>query len=241
MTVLVTDTSWRRRLMNREILVNHFFGSNQQPCFFSETILLRGQQTLYLQFANPSIVDATDFRFAFEHRKFQATALSRPQVTQHLAREDRNKLFRTPYWLTSDAAITIPASGTVTAFFTTTRDIITILYSATASFISAGVAGDIVEGFTVRLFDAATDRPLQNQPVARSCCSGSAGFPFVFPTGWMIEPNTKIRAEFTNLITDAATEVFWTFKGVASLTAINPFENRHTEFAPPGHYRVGAP
>jgi len=241
MTVLITDISWRRRLMNREILVNHVFGTNLQPAFFSETTFLRGQQTLQLNFQNNSVAGATSFRFLFETRKFQATSFSRPQVTQHIAKEDRNKLFRTPFWLTSNAAVVAPAGGVIDAFFTVSRDVTMIIYANVATFISTGVAGDIVQGFAVEFFDAKTERPLQNQPIARSCCSGSAGFPFVDGTGWMVEPNTTIRVRFTNLITDQPTEIFWTFKGVASLTAVNPFEVAKPELAYATPLSRGAP
>lgn len=241
MRVLVTDVSWRRRLMNRSILVNHLFGVNLQPAFVDETPVLRGQQTLIFEFANASTLGVTGFRFAMETRKFQATSLSRPQVTQYLAQSERDKLFKTPYWLTSPDDIVIPAAGVVDVFFQASADIYLLILANIATFISTGVAGDIVEGFTVEFFDAATERPLQNQPIARSCCSGSAGFPFVLPTGWMIEPNRLIHVRFTNLITDQPITIFWTFKGVAVYEASSTFGAQQVAMPYASSSHVGVP
>ena len=243
MSVLITDSAYRRRLMNRDILVNHVFGTNLTPLFVNESTVLESQQTMLFDFLNNSTVGPTDFQFGLEKRKFQATALSRQQVTDYLNQMRRRKLFLTPYWLTSDAPVNIPAAGTRDVFFTTTKDVYVVLFSNISSFISTGVAGDVIEGFTVEMFDAKTERPLFNQPIARSCCSGTAGFPFKLPTGWMVEPNTKIHLRFTNLITDAAIEIFWTFLGVADYASRNPFQYPEADIsvAQPNQFRVGAP
>lgn len=241
MTVQITDISWRRRLMNRAIIANHVFGTNLQPGFIDESIFLRGQQTLVFDFTNGSAAGATNFRFAMEIRKFQQTVLTRPQIAQHIALADRDKLFKTPYWFTSVDPIVIPAGAILDAFFIASEDIYLLLQSVIASFISAGVAGDTVEGFSVEFFDAKTERPLQNQPIARSCCSGTAGFPFVLPVPWLVEPTTVMRVRFRNLITDAPTTVFWTFRGVACYHASSPFDTTKVVLPIASQAHVGVP
>lgn len=216
LTVQITDNAWRRRLMNRPILANHVFGNNLRTFKLLETILLRQQQTLQLEFQNNSTAGASNFRFSMEHVKFQASELMNPEVTDYLARMSNRKLYLTPWWQTTDAPVTIPAGGTVNTFLTTTRDVLTVFFYSMMQALSTGVAGDLQERVLIRLFDAKTERPLQNQPFTMNTGTGTSQFPYHFATGWCIEPNTKIRAELTNLITDAPTEVFWTLGGVAS-------------------------
>jgi len=224
MTVQIFDLAWRRNLMNRDIPVDHVFGTNLSPFFLRESIFLEGQQVLQFNFLNNSTAGGTAFKFQMESRKFQATSLTRKNVTEYINDQRRRRLYLTPFWQTSNQAISIPAGGVVDVFFTTDRSFDFIILGNVSSFISTGTAGDLEEGFAVELFDAKTERPLQNQAVVRSCCSGSAGFPFLYPTGWIQEPNTILRVRFTNLITNAATEVFWTFFGVSNYTNTTPFQ-----------------
>lgn len=241
MSVQITDTAWRRRLMNMPVLVNHVFGSNLFPAFLRESTLLESQQTLLFDFYNNSTAGSTYFQFLLEKRKFQATALSRPDVTKYIQEMRRRKMFLSPFWLTSDYPVTIPAGAQADAFFTVTNDIYGIFFANMASFISTGSAGDTTEGFAVEFFDAKTERPLQNQPVARSCCSGTAGFPYVLPTGWIVEPNTKIHIRFTNLITDQPTTVFWTFAGVSAFVNKNVLQYPEVDVSVNSDASVGAP
>lgn len=216
LTVQITDNGWRRRLMNRAIIANHVFGNNLRPFRLLETILLRQQQTLQFDFQNNSTAGASNFRFAGETVKFQASELMNPEVTDYIARMSQRKLYLTPWWQTTDQAVTIPASGTVNAFFTFTRDVYTVLFYSMMQVLTTGVAGDLQERVTLSMFDAKTERPLQNQPFTLNTGTGTAQFPFHFPTGWCIEPNTKIRVQMTSLVTDQPIEVFWTLAGVAT-------------------------
>jgi hypothetical protein len=241
MSVVITDTAFRRRLMNRDVLVNHVFGSNLQPFFARESIGLEGQQTLQFDFLNNSALGATSFEWCLEARKFQSTAFTKKQVTEFIGELRKRKSFLYPFWLTSDQPITIPAGGTRDVFFTSTRDVMQVQMATIASFISAGVAGDVVEGFQAQFFDAKTERPLQNQPVVRSCCSGTAGFPYILPTPLMMEPNTRMRVRFQNLITDQPIDIFFTWVGVAVYAASNIFETPGVMVANPEAYSMGVP
>ena len=239
MTVQITDVAFRRRLSNRYVRVNDVFGSNQQPFFLPEALLLEAQQTLLFDFQNNSTAGATSFDFLCERRKFQATVFSRSEVTAYLAEQRKRKLFLNPFWLTSNSPITIPAGGSVDAFFTSSRDSYLVHQMIVGGFISSGVAGNTVEGFSAQIFDAKTERPLQNQAVVRSCCCGTPGFPYQLPCGLIQEPNTTIRVRFNNLITDAPTEVFFNFVGVVDWTARNPMEVQ-PGVAQPSELSIGA-
>lgn len=212
----------QRRLMNREILCDHLFGSPQNPFFLSESLFLEQKQTLAFNFINRSTAGAASFRFALEGRKFQNVNLTHRLLQQEIELQRRWKDVLMPFWLTTDAAVSIAASSNAIAFATTTQDQWFMITGAMASAITTGVAGDTQEYFTAKLFDPRTDRPLQNQPVSMNCGFGTASFPYVFPTPWLIEPQSQIKIELSNLITDQATEVFITFCGVSMYSHKTP-------------------
>ena len=229
-SVQIDDQAYRRRYMNRDILVNHIFGTPGNPLFLPQPIWLENQQVLIFQFLNNSIVGAATFRQLMEGRTFQAQSLSRSEVTQLIGKKRREAVFFNPFWLTSDNPIIIPAGGQTTAFFSNARDYYLLLRYIIRSWISTGIAGDVNEAFTVRFFDATNNRPLMNQPMTANMMGGNSNFPYVLPQPWSIEPVTSIRADFQNLITDQPTEVFLTFCGVGCFVANqNPWEGTRVD------------
>jgi len=229
-SVQITDQAYRRRYMNRDILVNHVFGTPGNPLFLANEIWLENQQVLIFQFNNNSVAGPVIFRQQMECRTFQAQSLSRNDVTALINQKRREGLFFNPFWLTSDNPIIIPAGGQATAFFSNARDYYLLLRYIIASAISTGIAGDLQEVFSVRFFDATNNRPLMNQPMTMTMVSGNSNFPYVLPQPWSIEPVTQIRADFQNLITDQPTEVFMTFHGTGCFVANqNPWENQRVD------------
>jgi hypothetical protein len=254
MSVQITDVAFRRRLTSRHILCSHVFGGAGQngsngipgyfPSFLRESLILEPQQTMLFDFNNNSTAGSTAFRFMMEQRKFQSTSLSRDQVTQYIGKMRARKSILQPYWLTSNEAINIPVGGVKNCFFNNTRSAYFIWFDTVATFIvnGGGAGGDTVEGFTVELFDAKTQRPLQNQPIARSCFAGSAGLPFHNPTALMMEPDTQIQMRITNLVTGGGTsiDVFITLVGVLNYQLENPFEASSVGVATPSAAQNGA-
>lgn len=254
MSCLITDVAFRRRLMNRDIPVTHIFGgggangsgevpAGYLPFFLRESLLLEAQQTMIFDFLNNSTAGSTSFRFALESRKFQAVSLSRQQVSDYINQERFRKTLLNPYWLTTDLPVTLNPLASQDVFFTNTKATYFVAFGAIATFIlNAGVpGGDTVQGFTVDWFDAKTERPLQNQSVARSCCMGTAGLPMQFPTALIFEPNTRMRMRLNSLVTGVTMDVFISLIGVNSYTLDNPFEDNRVSFAPPSAASVGAP
>jgi hypothetical protein len=243
LSVEITDVAWRRRLMNGPIPVNHVFGDRFMQHKMLETIFLEQQQTLQLQFSNRSLVAASNYRPALRGRKFQASAMINRQVSAHINAGRPRKRFLQPYWLGPQQPIVIPANGQVDAFYLNTRDVFTTLFRRMAFAITAGGAppSDTQEMFSFQIFDAVTNRPLSNQPVTMNCGAGTAQFPFEMATPICMDPNTLLRIHFFNLITDAVTEVFFTFGGVASYVGPGQMSARAAEIAPPGAYYVGVP
>lgn len=245
MSCVINDLAYRRALMNRDILVNQVFGSQLQPYFLNESIMLTQQQAINIQFFNNSIAGATNFDFAFEAGKYQASVLLNPDVTEEIADLRVRKTFLNPFWLTSDIAIALPAGGVGTAvrpfFFSVTRDIFFFAMHIMSQVIATG--GPLIQdNYEFRILDAKTNRPLiwDGQFVLESCGTGTANFPFVLPTALVTEPNTKIVVEIRNLNANPI-EIFFTFGGVADyVSMMNPYRDRAVQDPAPSAFSVGA-
>lgn len=226
LAVQIYDTVYRRNLMNRPILVDHVFGqflafpdvdanaAGLLPFKTPEHLFMDPQQTLQFSFFNGSINGSSSLRFHLEGRKIESPAWQKPEVKDWIPIQRERAKWLYPYWLTSDNLITVPGSSSVNAFITVTKDIELVLRKGMERVITNGGAGDALENYTVELFDGQTERPLQNQPVARSSFAGNANFAYWLPQDWYLEPNSLIRARFTNLRTNPIS-IFPTWHGVA--------------------------
>jgi hypothetical protein len=226
MSLTIQEIANRRVYMNRAIPVNHIFGSRLRPGLLDEPMKLEQQSNLQLQFFNNSILGPTGFRFAMEIGKVQASVLAHPQVTAKIQEMRRRGLFLTPFWLTSNAPISLAAAGAAgdrgTFFFLGTRDIFLYLFSIISSVIVTG--GPLLQdNFEFQILDAKTNRPLQNQPVLESCGTGTVQFPYYLPWALYVEPFTQIPVTIRNL-NPFPIEVFFTFRGVSDYVSVhNPF------------------
>lgn len=218
MRVKITDTAFRRDYMNRPVPVRHVFGNSRKPFFLQEKVLLEKNQTLLYQFFNHATSAPGSFALQNQAKKWQHEAFERPGVKELIRAQLARKTWCNPYWLTLDSDTQLAASGSATQFMTCTRDIMLVLFCAMGHGFTTGVAGDTQEVFTFNLFDAKTGRQLNNQPMTLNTGLGDAQNPYWFPHPLILEPYTQLKLEFTNLITDAATDVFVTFSGVAVYT-----------------------
>lgn len=221
LSVVLYDTVHRRNLMNRDILANHVFGSSLTPFFLYETTLLEKLQTLQLNFLNNSLAGASGFRCAFEAREYLDVGPNKAAVTKFLNVNRPRKTQLSPYWFTSPQPITLPAGAVVEVQFggSDTYDKTIILFNVMCTTLTTGIAGDVVEMAAFEFFAPKTDRPLQNSPVVRTCCTGNANFPYPLPVPLLLEPATLMRVRITNLVTDAPTNVFLTFHGLVYYSA----------------------
>lgn len=214
--VAISDTcKGQRSMMNRPVLCNHVFGSNEFPFFLSESIFLEPSQTLQFEFFNGSTAGSASFRFMLESRKMQEVNLTRKDIAEEIRKNRRDKEIFYPFWLTQTQDISLGAGGRGVAFFYNTLDQWLSLNYAMASAITTGVAGDTTELFSCEILDPWSQRPLQNQPLVRTCQFGTAQQPYVLPSPWLIPPDGQIQINLNNLVTDQATDVFITFHGVA--------------------------
>lgn len=240
-SVVIDDVVWRRSLMNRDVLVQHIFGNAQTPGRLHQPIFLEGQQTLKFNFFNNSLAGDDTFKFALEATKYQESSLTNQDITAGIGNVRAKSRYFTPFWLTTDAPLTVADGGTADAFLTVTKDISFLGVEIIASVISTGRAGNTQESIQFTLFDAETERPLMNQPVTLNTGTGTVGFPFKLPTGWLLRPNTRVRLTVTNLITDAPVEVFFTIAGISCYAGtFNLFDqNIHGEQKAPVWHGAG--
>lgn len=214
--VEITDTKFRRTMMNRPILVNHVFGDNLQQARLPMPILFNASQAFQLRFTNGSSAGESNYYPSFKGFKIQDTEVSREDLDALLDKNEPMANFAYPFWGTlDDGFATLAASGRATKFFSLTSEMTFVIYSMMASAISTGASGDTQELFTAEIYDPDDDVPLQSAPVTFNTGFGTAKFPYELPAPIIMGPNRKMRVDLVNLVTDQPTDVFLTFFGVA--------------------------
>jgi hypothetical protein len=219
--VEIEDPAWRRMLMNRDVPVQHVFGTAQKPLYMRESILLEGDQSLLFRFYNYSTAAPASITPMIEARKWQVESLKRPEVAAFIEGLRKRKLHIQPYWLTLDNGyIDVAASDMVTQFFTITGDIAFVAFNLYGYVSTTGTLGDTQEYVALEFFDAKTNRALQIQPTTLNTACGTAFNPFHLPAPLICEPASQIRVRIRNLVTNATVRVFLTFHGVACYMGI---------------------
>lgn len=214
----ITDSAFRRDLMNDYVLADHVFGSNTRPFKLPKSLLLEPKQTLQVQFQNNALDSADDaiVTQVAETRIFQRPAWNIPEIASRIKELRQEAPTFYPYWLTSDAAITVAAESGADAFFTVNRNMyFLILGHMVRALINNTYAVALAAPFSVDYYDPATGRLMNTAPVTTRAIGGSAEFPHWYPTGWLLEPNSKIRLHFTSLTSAGPMSLYWTFFGIA--------------------------
>jgi hypothetical protein len=232
-----------RQLCNRPVIAQHVFGSQQKPFMldtdikgtngFGETILLAPTQYLTFQFINPA--DATvALSILAQRTKIQNKARLSKGVDFQIKNAYERQKQVTPYWFSMDSSfkidlnipgVNLAASAVGDVFFTNKENLTLILTSCMASFMTTGVAGETVEGFAFEVFDPVTGGALQSSPVTFNCGVGSGLLPYRLPFPIFVGNRDSVRVRFTNLITDQATQIMFTFFGVAIWNPPGVYQN----------------
>lgn len=214
----ITDSTFRRDLMSGYIPVDHVFGTNVRPFKLPKSILLEPKQTLQVSFqenAAGASDDATVYQ-AMETRIFQRPAWNLPEVKSRILELRQEAPFFYPYWLTSEAEVTIPASGNATAFFYVNKNIhFLCLGHMVRALINNTYSVALAAPYSVDIYDPSTGRLMNTSPVTTRALGGSAEFPHWYPTGWLIEADSKIRLSFNSLTAAGPMSMYWTFFGIA--------------------------
>jgi hypothetical protein len=220
--VQITDVAYRRRLMNRHVLANHVFGNAQRPFRLMETTILDAQQTLMFEFKNNAVSGTSNFKIALEAWKLQRYGSGLPAARAFLADNKKRMSYLYPYWLTTEAAVTIPITngGTVDVYFRNPSDQWLLLGKLMGQSIPQAVGSDpeTAELFAFDLWDPKSERKLNNQPVTLNTGTGTAQFPFLLDPPLLVEPLSNIHMRLYNLLSAYTQEVFLTFAGVGCYT-----------------------
>lgn len=220
-----------RSLQNRAINLLHVFGTINNPFFLDDawtrSLMLKPQQLYTLKFYNTGLLTTLTLDMpALESTRIFGGAVNQAKdLLQDVTLKESDAVEVYPYWFTMQNDITnrygTPglqlAAGDVgvAQFFNNRDDIVLVMTSILATAITSGVAGDTEAVAAYELFTAYDQQPLQDQPVAFNCGAGIGSFPHRLSCPFVIQPKDQFEVKFTNLITDATTDVFFTFFGVA--------------------------
>lgn len=232
MQVLIKDGAHSdRELMNRYVNLLHVFGTVQNPFYldreWAASLYLKAQQLLTMQFQSTGLTT----NITLDMPAFEATGIfgNAIQNSKDLMRDVNLKQADAinvyPYWFTMQnnitgrydtAGLTLAASTFADAqFFNQRDDLVLLLTTVLATAISTGSTGDLEAKATFEIFTPYDEIALQDQPVAFNCGAGIGAFPHRLSCPLVIQPKDQFRVRFANLVTNANTEIFFTFFGVA--------------------------
>lgn len=202
-------TDGERRLSKRPIPVRHVFGNRYNPFMLldpkgSEPLMLRPQQVLQFNgFYNADTTQVTNFRFGAVGRRFSITRL-RPDTLPKLEAIIQRRKNCYPYWIalrqnlstTPLPGVSMAAGETADIFFEEEEDEILVTrilahgYDATATSETYNAVMD--------LWDARSEKKLNNQPIILSNAAFDATNPFQLASPIVMSSNMVVRARITN-------------------------------------------
>ena len=193
--VNIFDPGTRRNLMNRPVRLPTIAGTAARPFYLPESYLINtdnGPRDLQVTFTDFSGAP-NNVRLVFYGRKLYQNEAP-PDVQEDMVKYLQKKERTNVYFLTTDTAITIPASGTLTGpaapIFSATDEADTEVMKTT--FLADGL-------FTFQLRELRSNRTLSNNPIVSTSGWGTGQFPFVFQETFLIERNYDVAFELTDL------------------------------------------
>ena len=210
-TITIFDPGTSRYLMNREIhidtIVSGISGNGgQRPFIWPESYFMNVEdagRALVVQFRDLS-GSTNNVRFMLEGRRFY-TKEAPPEVYQKMYEYFGRKERTNVYFLTTDQAVTLPASSTTVTngYCRVTDEADFEIYKICA--VSQGP-------FEYTLRDTSSGRILSNDYTSNTMRTGNAEYPFIFPEPILIERNYQLQFDFRNL-SGASNAVYITLIG----------------------------
>jgi hypothetical protein len=219
-----------RQLSNRAVNVNHVFGNANNPFYcdgkFGRPLLMPPQGIISAAFLNSSTDQASLNGPLFETTRIGTRALQTSKaLAAQVNRETNDNRQLYPYWFgmenniegqTNVPGITLGASARIPVTFVNRRSNLTLLItSIMATTIHTGSTGDLEGVVAYEIFTPWEEIALQSQPVALNCGSGIGSFPHRLDAPLRVGPKETLKVVFTNLITNASVDLFWSFFGLA--------------------------
>jgi len=206
--VRLHDVGFNRDLMNRDILVETIMTptpGGQSPYILPETFWIEQRQSLIMTFTDLSNA-ANSVRPVFHGRKFWLRQARQGIADKLMAKRRQQRKITTPYFYTTDQAVTLAAAAAGT------RANITI--SDEGHFMAYKITYYSDGPFEFRLIDGETGQAISGAIFINSTAGGgTAALPYVFPEPWFIEKNRQIILEMNNLNALGANRVWFTMTG----------------------------
>jgi len=208
MTVRINDAAFRRDLMNRDVHIDTIMTptpGGQNPFILPETLWLEQRHSLVMTFTDLS--NAIQAVYPVIHgRRFMLKQAKPGIASRFITRRQLQMRVTTPYFMTTDAAVTL-ANGAVG-----TRANMTI--SQEGHFVAHKVMVVSDGPFNMRVTDGRSGVSLSGTIWPHMFNSvGTSRFPYIFCEPWFIARNSQLVFEFNNLNALGANRIFLTMAG----------------------------
>jgi hypothetical protein len=206
--VRLHDAGYNRDLMNRDVLVQTIMTpipGAQDPFILPETFWIEQRQSLIMTFTDFSAL-ANSVRPVFHGRKFFLRQARAGLADKFVAKRRQQRKITTPYFYTTDQAVTLAAAAVAT------RANITI--SDEGHFVAHKITFWSDGPFEYRLIDGENGQSTSGTVFINSTSgAGTAARPYILPEPWFIEKNRQLILEMNNLFAGGANRVFFTITG----------------------------
>lgn len=202
-TITIRQRSAARNLMSRPIHIRTFAGTAQTPALLREPLLFPSNSFLDCEITR---IDNTSLR---NLRMYLCGSLYTPwandltinpdwkaKIVDIIKKWDVRNRYVIPYYITPDDDIEITGDSTQEAFFKNSDDSCIEIFGATV----------VADGnFSLEISETRTRTLLQNGVITNTNAIGTANFPAIWPTSYLLYPGYRLRFLFSDLSSSANT------------------------------------
>jgi len=198
-----------REFMNREVHVRTIFGTGQQPALLREPYMFLSQHNINVQLIKISggVTTARLFLWGAQYFPWSPSLLmakrEKSDMTNLLRKWMNRRKYVTPFWLTTDEAVSLGANAAAD---------FTAKIGDDGPFEAFGHCVVATGAFSAEITETKTKQTLMNGVITDINGMGNSQFPTIYPTPYLIPAGYRLRMRFTNL-TAATNTIDWTFFG----------------------------
>jgi hypothetical protein len=208
-TVLMKEVGEVRQFMNRPIHIRTIAGPATTPLLLREPFMFKSQHNVSIQFQKVS-GGPTTLRFYLDGVRYYPWSpefMAKPQAHRDLTNIIRawykRRNYVTPFWLTTDTPVELDANGTAQFFSKIGDDGHVELFTYAA--VSDG-------NFRIEISEPKTKQTLMNGEITQRNGIGTANFPTLLPSSYLLPAGYRLRYVITDL-SGAPNQIFWTMGG----------------------------
>lgn len=201
-TIRFYDPSRSRYWSNNEVHIDTIVGNGGQPGLLPETVFIQATKSLQFEVRDISGLPNT-IEFAFGAAKLYHKAADPVEVAKFLSQKQVSTF---PFWQTPDNGVfTIAANGTSQQFSTISSDFDVEIFAINS-------ISDENFRFDIKYRG---DVLANNAQCHDLVGTGTAGFPYVLPSSFIVKRNEVLELNFTNLSAVNPNVVWFTMVGRA--------------------------